>query len=262
MDRSRNRIAALSLALALAWPGLAFAQDELGDPEGGATEASDVEMGMGGSASYSSSAGGSSDFSSSGSGGGGGGGGGGDFGDSGGGGGGGLRLALQFRLDAIDLVAAADPIQAGLGRNMVPLVTPGVRILDNKLFLGLGLGFAAFSADNMGAETSRSGFSLSPLASYDLIDGSAGALALVGWFNYVSLGSTENCAPNGMCMEQNDDRSGVGLNLGVQIRGKLNESLAIGSEWGWGFLSTSQGGTDTFTHGIFGTLLFEGSVGL
>ena len=48
-------------------------------------------------------------------------------------------------------------------------------------------------------------------------------------------------------------------------RGKINEGIAIGTEWGWGFLTGNdpeQEEDSFFIHGIFGILMFEASVGL
>jgi hypothetical protein len=156
-----------------------------------------------------------------------------------------IRLALQLRIDAINTLSLASslnvdgpgPDLSNIGlRLLVPVATPGVRILDDELFLGLGFGFVGASAEDGPNEVSRSGFSLSPLASYDVLDDESAALSLLGWFNLASLGETEVCGPGG-CVDQNNDVFGVGLSLGAGLRGFLTEGVALGGEFGWGFLS-------------------------
>jgi hypothetical protein len=179
-------------------------------------------------------------------------------------GGEGLRLGIQGRIDAINLVAIADPDPfLSQRRLLVPIVTPGVRLLDdNELFLGLGLGFSGYSSENGADEDSRSGWSLSPLATYDVIKDDVAALALLGWINLASLGETEDCDAGG-CDDQNDDAFGWGLSLGAGVRGFVSEGLAIGGEFGWGFLDIGyDAGADVFVHGVFGNIFLEASVGI
>jgi hypothetical protein len=180
-------------------------------------------------------------------------------------GGEGLRLAIQGRLDAINMISLADPDPfLGQRRLLVPIVTPGVRLLDdNELFLGLGLGFSGYSSDDDGPnEQSRSGWSLSPLASFDVLKDDVAALALLGWINLASLGEEEVCDAGG-CDDQNDDAFGWGLSLGAGLRGFLSEGLSLGGEFGWGFLDVSyDAGADVFVHGVFGNIFLEASLGL
>jgi hypothetical protein len=179
-------------------------------------------------------------------------------------GGEGLRLAIQGRIDAINLVAIADPDPfLSQRRLLVPIVTPGVRLLDdNELFLGLGLGFSGYSSDNGPDEDSRSGWSLSPLASFDVLKDDVAALALLGWINLASLGETEDCDGGG-CTDVNDDAFGWGLSLGAGLRGLVSEGLALGGEFGWGFLDIGyDAGADVFVHGIFGNIFLEASIGI
>ncbi len=179
-------------------------------------------------------------------------------------GGEGLRLGIQGRIDAINLVAIADPDPfLSQRRLLVPIVTPGVRLLDdNELFLGLGLGFSGYSSENGADEDSRSGWSLSPLATYDVLKDDVAALALLGWINLASLGETEDCDAGG-CDDQNDDAFGWGLSLGAGVRGFVSEGLAIGGEFGWGFLDIGyDAGADVFVHGVFGNIFLEASVGI
>lgn len=187
------------------------------------------------------------------------------------GGGSDLRLGLQVRLDAVNSLGFAEPdeLPGGLSnRLLVPIVTPGVRLLDDHaLFLGLGFGFSGFDTDaGPGDSTSQSGFSLSPLVGYDVLNGDDAALSLLGWFNLGSLSDTETCGggPGGdTCVEGDDGLFGIGLSLAAGIRAKLAEGLALGGEFGWGFLSLSgEGDNDTFAHAVFGNLFLEASIGL
>ena len=178
-----------------------------------------------------------------------------------------IRLALQLRLDAINTLALAEP--GGIddlgflyvGRQLlVPVATPGVRLLDDELFLGLGFGFAGVSTDDGPNEASRGGFSVSPLASYDVLDDDAAALSLLGWLNLASLGETEACTAAG-CTDLNNDAFGWGLSLGAGLRGFLTDSVSVGGELGWGFLSVGyDAGPDAFVHGIFANLFLEASI--
>jgi hypothetical protein len=182
---------------------------------------------------------------------------------------GGVRLALQGRLDAINVLSIASPNVAdldapGVGRRLlVPIMTPGVRLIDGRLFLGMGLGIAGATVDAGPGETSRSGFSLTPLASYDLLLDSVAALSLGGWLNFAHLGETEVCGGGGGCVEANDDATGWGLSVAAGIRGFLSRGLALGGEFGWGFLDTSvDNGADGFGHAIFGNIFLEASIGI
>ena len=253
MTRTTTTILVCTCLLAV--PATLAAQEGAGadaDIEGGVTEAGDVEMGM-------------------------------DSGSSNSGGGlsmrdrgtsraptsrasGGIRLGLQARLDAMNVLDVADDSIGGVdvdSRSLfVPIVTPGVRLLEDRLFLGLGLGFQGASVEQgNGDETSRSGLSLSPLVAYDVLGDDAAALSLLGWLNYAALGETEECDPD--CSTQNNDATGIGLNFAAGVRGKLSPGLAIGAEFGWGFMSISQdSGDDIFVHGILGTILFEATIGI
>ena len=183
----------------------------------------------------------------------------------------GTRLGLQLRVDALNMLGIAEPQGIGPGAGIalmehlfVPVATPGVRFLDARLFLGLGLGFSgeSQSARNGPNSDSRSGFSLSPLVSYDVLVDDIAALSLLGWLNLASLGETEQCRANG-CVNQNDDVFGIGMSLGAGLRGILTPGLSLGGEFGWGFLSLSEDpATDAFVHGVFGTISLEASIGI
>src|SRR5688500_743809 len=74
-----------------------------------------------------------------------------------------LRIGAQLRLDALNALGLTDTTPGNTGaigrRLLVPLVAPGVRLADQKLFLGLGLGFQGWSTEDQdGDEQSRSGF--------------------------------------------------------------------------------------------------------
>jgi len=105
------------------------------------------------------------------------------------------RLALQLRLDALNMLNFAAPNLQGLDaptigrRLLVPLVAPGVRFLEERLFLGLGLGLSGASQDNgNNMKQSRSGWSLTPTVTYDIVRDQMAALHLVGMFNMARLG--------------------------------------------------------------------------
>ncbi|MBN1652441.1 MAG: hypothetical protein JXA30_01560 [Deltaproteobacteria bacterium] len=175
------------------------------------------------------------------------------------------RIGIQGRFDALNLIANRDFAEDSLDvvqSLFVPIVTPGFRFLDNQLYLGLGFGFGGYDAEDAGGdETSRSAFSFSPLAMYDVLDDRYAALSVGGWLNMLFLGETEVCDPN--CRDLEDDAFGIGLSLGAGIRGKISPGLAIGSEFGWGFINISaDNDNDLFYHGLFGTILFEASVGI
>ena len=182
-------------------------------------------------------------------------------------GGGGLRLGIQARLNALNLLGGVDQIVGGgtgLQALFVPVAMPGVRLLDGRLFLGVGLGLAGYSAeDDDGDEASRFSFAFSPGGSFDLIRDASMAMSLGGWLNLASVGETEVCPDGTNCMSLNDNEFGWGFNLALGLRGAITRGLVIGAEFGWGFLSVSEdpaGGR--FQHGIFGNILVEGSVGL
>lgn len=223
----------------------AWAQDEVGgaaDIELGASQPTDIELGAGTGTSRPR-----------------------QNVSSGGGGGGNPRLALQLRLNAVNVLEVSNVVDNRvLDSTAVPLVTPGVRLLDSKLFIGVGLGFNGVSSeDEDGDEMSQSGFTVSPLGSYDLLVDDSAALSLLGWLNLSSLSETEVCDSDGTCVDLETDVFAWGLNLGVGVRGFISPGLAIGGEFGWGFLSASaDAGGDVFGHGLFGNLLFEASIGI
>lgn len=174
-----------------------------------------------------------------------------------------LRLVGQVRFDAINLVgelggAGAVPVTGATP--ITPFFTAGIRILDTRLFIGAGLGFGGFSADTGASDVGRFNFAFTPVASYDFLSSENAALYGIGMFNLVSVGESETDGPGGS-VNNNDDIFGIGLNAGVGIRGKLNEALAISTEFGWGFSSLG-GAADSFDHGLWGTVVFEASTGL
>jgi len=194
-----------------------------------------------------------------------------------------VRLAIQARLDMLNMVGVTDAAVIGsfggggtfaLIGQMAPYVAPGVRLVDNRLFLGLGLGFTAFvdsecmnPACDTETTTSRSGWTLSPLVSFDLLQRDEGALYLLGWFNLAGIGDStvETVSPAGsMEFTSNDGAFGVGLNIGAGLRGNISESLGLGAEFGYGFLSFSDDEDDDSTtfHALFGTIFLEASIGL
>lgn len=178
-----------------------------------------------------------------------------------------LRVGLQARIDALNTLAFASPNVADLetatlSRHfLVPIVAPGVRMLDGRLYLGLGLGLSGASREPAGMSAARSGFSLTPMAHYDLLLEGPMALSVGGWLNFARLGETEVCL-NNTCMSQNDDTTGWGLSLAAGVHGWLTRGLSLGGEFGWGFLSMSDDrGIDSFVHGLFGTIVLEATIG-
>lgn len=186
----------------------------------------------------------------------------------------GIRLAIQGRFV---LVSALDAAITGGNRPVTPVATVGVRLMDQRLFLGLGLGFGGTSVstcgnagcDNDKTTRSQSYFSVSPVATFDVLRERFGALYLAGWFNFLSY-SAVHLEHTGDASVETGGGSGIGLNLAVGLRGKITDGLSIGTEWGWGFVSASDEGnasgdpddTNTFAHGIFGSVVVEGSIGL
>jgi len=184
----------------------------------------------------------------------------------------GIRIGLQIRLDALNVLGPIDTSgtpsaqpSAGIARRLlVPLAAVGVRLVDQRLFIGAGIGFHGWSTeDDPGNEASQSGFSLSPLAQFDVIRETAGALSLGGALHIASLSETEACDNDGDCMELNDGGTGVGLSLGAGVRGFITPGLAIGGDLGWGFLSISNDDdSSAFIHGVYAALLFEATIGI
>jgi hypothetical protein len=97
---------------------------------------------------------------------------------------------------------------------------------------------------------------MTPVVTYDVIAQEWGALAVVGWLNFIRTNDETGFT--------DDDRFHFGMNLGLGLRGHVTRGVSIGTEWGWGFLLLDNGpGTNsTFAHGAFGTILFEASIGV
>ncbi|MFI5308947.1 MAG: hypothetical protein ACHQ53_16435 [Polyangiales bacterium] len=271
---TRIELSMAVITVALLSPALGHAQDNASgqaggsaDIELGATQPSQVEMGAGSSSSSSSSSPSHND---------------GSYGSSshvrtssepspshdpdG------ARIALQLRLDALNMLNFSAPNLQGLDaptighRLLVPLVAPGVRFLEERLFLGLGLGLAGASQDtggNNNMKQSRSGWSLTPTVTYDLLREQIAALSLIGMINMARLSESSACN-NNACVDTRNAVFGWGLTLGAGVRGLISRGIALGGEFGWGFLSLSQeaNGPSAFVHGLFGNLFLEGSVGI
>lgn len=83
--------------------------------------------------------------------------------------------------------------------------------------------------------------------------GELAALYVLGWLNFGDS-DTGAFVP---------DSFFVGLNVGLGVRGKINEALSIGTEWGWGFAKfTDNAAVPDFANGFFGTIVFEASIGV
>lgn len=164
-----------------------------------------------------------------------------------------VRLAFQGRLTAVNVVLAgalAVDGRDGLGAaNQVPLATPGLRLLEGRLFAGLGFGF-------FGVEGFNSGLSFSPTVSVDVVrDADLGAFYITGWF---TLGSFDGAAARGT----DGDLFGWGFSAMAGARAILTRALSLGAEMGWGFLSLNQDGGSSFFHSMAGSLILEASLGV
>ncbi|MCA9583636.1 MAG: hypothetical protein KC416_17680, partial [Myxococcales bacterium] len=166
-----------------------------------------------------------------------------------------IQLALQARIDTLNLLGGGDLTGAQSVTPITPFATIGVRLLDQRLFLGAGVGLAGTNTDNgNGNGTGRSAFALSPVILFDVLRNDLAALSVGGWFNIGRVGDTSDDNGNA----NNDGYFGFGANAVAGIRAFLNPNLAIGGEFGWAFFDVNadaNGGN--FSHGLFGTLLFE-----
>jgi len=192
----------------------------------------------------------------------------------------GTRIAIQGRLDAFNMFGVTDSFVADDAAGgllafsaFAPTATAGIRLLDTRLFLGLGFGLTGVSVSECEdggcdgeSSASKSGFTLTPMVTFDVLSGDDGALHVGGWFNLGSIGDTTFEEADGDTMTRDDGFFMWGVNLAAGVRGKISEGLAIGSEFGWGFLTWSEGDEagdqSPFIHGVFGTILVEGSVGI
>lgn len=204
---------------------------------------------------------------------------------SGGGGGGGSSsgIALEFQGRLALMNTNGTGLLSGFGNTTtgsgaqgpatMPLVTAGVRLLDQRLFVGVGIGFYGMhERDCTGAVCSNQkvrGWNLTPTVSYDVLVRGPARLYPLGMFNLGRAGTTVN-DPGGGTTVTTDGDFWWGMNLGLGIRGEIADTMAIGTEWGWGFARTSNSlgtpaGSDSnafFSHGAFGTIFFSARIGL
>lgn len=192
-----------------------------------------------------------------------------------GGGGGGLALELQGRIGLLNTNGSGLLTDAGFETRstgfeppaFIPLVTAGVRILDQRLFLGVGIGFyGARETDCDGGAPCTDlrirGFNITPTVSYDVLVRGAARLYPVGMLNLARVGTISGSGPTF------EGDFWWGLNLGLGIRGEINDTIGIGTEWGWGFARTSNGlgaageTNKVMGHGAFGTIFFSAKIGL
>ncbi len=145
----------------------------------------------------------------------------------------GLRLAMQARFSGVNVLGGNDFAVS-------VLATPGLRLASNKLFLGLGIGWAKVS------DGGPSAYTIAPTATYDVIQRSNAALHLLVAMNI---------------SDQTGSDLVFGMNFGVGVRALLGESFAIGTEWGIAFTQLDGGPPDT-AFGFFGALMLESSIGL
>jgi hypothetical protein len=159
-----------------------------------------------------------------------------------------VRLGIQGRLTAINVSLSGDALGPGA---LMPFATPGIRFADNRLFLGVGFGL-------FGVQDSNSAISVSPLVTVDLYRDPAFAALYVAGAAHIASYEEELVVGN---------RFGIGLSVALGIRGEIHESVGLGVEWGWGFVSLdgrtpSLEDVTVFAHAMSGSLVLEASVGL
>ena len=168
----------------------------------------------------------------------------------------GLALEMQGRLSILS--------DFGVGQNsprFLPPVAIGLRLLEGRLFVGLGLVYDSVRAKACGGGTcvtNRDGhlFGVAPVVTYDILSRGAAHLYPMATLTF---------ARTDLFLE--DDDFAWGANLGLGIRGDLGDAISIGSEWGWGFLRSGHdyggGGTGSImAHGFWGTITMSARIGL
>jgi hypothetical protein len=184
------------------------------------------------------------------------------------------RLAVQGRLDLLNILGSEGGIDAGfidVPLSLLPIITGGFRF--DRLFVGAGFGFYGYSASDCddsscdsGEDFSGFGWSFAPMLSYDILSEREAAGYILGSVNLLSINSSSSeRIEDGMETSNRDADFGWGLNLGLGVRGHVSEGVSIGTEWGWGFVSITPGNADedsAFVHAIFGAIVFEASVGI
>ncbi|NOY94639.1 MAG: hypothetical protein GXP55_25960 [Deltaproteobacteria bacterium] len=160
----------------------------------------------------------------------------------------GIRFAMQARFSGVNVVDASR-FRDGFG--IAVLATPGIRLVGNKLFLGLGVGWFKLSDDGGHA------FTLAPTATYDLIQRTNAALHAVVIMNIAKVSRT---------LSGGRGSSGdltFGMNFGLGIRALLGESFSIGTEWGFAFTQLNGDPMEPdAAFGFFGALMLESSIGI
>ena len=203
-----------------------------------------------------------------------------------------IRLEFQGRMDVFNTFGVDGvtfPIGSSLGDNtltlaMVPLVTTGVRLLENgALFVGIGAGYASATLhncvpviNNVGGcdtgetSTTLTSWSLSPMVSYEFLSTEYAGLYAAVWVNLGGFGGssvTTTDAQQNTTTVDIDQNFWWGVNIGLGIRGKITKAIALGTEWGWGIAgggaAAANNEEDTaLFHGIWGTLTLQASIGL
>lgn len=187
-----------------------------------------------------------------------------------------VQLAFQGRINAMGYLVPVDNLSQL--QSITPYVTPGVRLIDGRLFLGIGIGFGGFSSNECldtcddYNRVSQSYFALSPMAFFDILRAGPASLYAGGWFSFAPISSATVEIKRGPVTTtvDSDAATAFGVNLAVGIRGQIVEGLAIGTEWGWSFTSMSRDGQETgenddrsaSMHGVFGTVMVEGAINL
>lgn len=175
---------------------------------------------------------------------------------AGGGGDTGLALEFQGRLSILS------DLNIGTTPRFVPPVAVGLRLLEGRLYVGVGLAFDSVrtKACPSGGGTCVSNtdgqlFGVMPMATYDILSRGNAHLypMLTLTFARLNIGGA-------------NDEFAWGSNVGIGVRGDLGDAVSIGSEWGWGFIrsTVSGGGADIHTmgHGFWGTVNVSARIGL
>lgn len=199
-------------------------------------------------------------------------------GDSGGSGSS-ISLELQGRLPVLNIGGssiAGVPTLRGDDTSppaTLPAVTAGVRLLDQRLFVGVGIGWygTRFNDCTGGGgggcvDTRVRGYQLTPTVTYDVLVRGPARLYPIGMLSLGTLGR-QSATVAGITQSASGD-FWLGMNLGAGIRADFADgALSIGSEWGWGFARTAYdepgGGTNKLSaQGAWGTVFFAARLGL
>lgn len=175
-----------------------------------------------------------------------------------GGGSSGLALEFQGRYSLLSEVSFFNDTP-----RLLPPVAIGLRLLDGRLYVGLGLVFDSTRVKVCPAmgdcDTNADGnlFGVAPVVTYDILSRGAAHLYPMASLTF-ARNEVVTAGPN--------DDFAWGMNLGLGLRGDIGDAVSIGSEWGWGFVRASDdiGGASVHLmgHGFFGTVNLSARIGL